>query len=534
MNNENDLPNENQIVKAYEYAIEEIDLNGKYQKLVFFILAVTAFLCCNILVSFPIQKEIPDYKCFNRFDFEDLDEFKIYKNTSKYKIIHSEECIERFCSVKIENFKGPALWVIVVDYHSIKNMITSLDVFCHMDSFSGEFTRMLFIGRTVGTIIFAYLADTFGRRIAFSSGLALCLITDLCYYFFTYEWVYFILAFFSVMCFQLYSLITVISVETLSTDLYSTLNGLTGSCFAFSGLTGLFIMYFFKSWFVLLSIHIVVGSVIIYLNFFYLTETPKFALIQKNYQLLDQVLIKIANMNGTHDIVSKRLTDIQTTMNSIRKYSLTGDDIGNKGYLHMFNPIRLVYSIFAPYLKILRSDRDLGNFLKLVIPYITMVFNYYGTLMFIEKIPGDVKFNSLLIFMSELISPILAGQMLKKCSRKGILTVFYIVCIIGALIFINSTNEIILSIVLFVNCFSVCINFVATYLITAETFDSGIKTSALSVLLLIANLPLIFGEVLLSIFPSPFHWIGITSAATIFSISSLKETGGNKDSEIRN
>jgi MFS family permease len=408
-------------------------------------------------------------------------------------------------------------------------MITALDVFCHSDSFSGEFTRMLFLGRTVGTILFAYISDTYGRHVGFSFGLVLSLVCNIGYFVFPFEKVYYILAFLSIMVFSLYSLITVISVEVMSIDLYSTLNGLCGSCFAFCGLTGLMIMYFFNNWFILVAFHIIVDAAIVYLNYTYLTETPKFYLTKKEYTKLNQVLEHIANMNGTHDKVKTRLDIIQTM---IRTKSITDDSVKSNCFFGYLNPIKIIHSIFAPYMMILRSEKDLGNFIKLVFPYITMVFNYYGALMFIEKIPGDVKFNSLLIFLAELISPNLAGQLLTKYSRKRILIFFYIVIIANALIFINSNNEILLSILIFVNCFCICINFVATYVITAETFDSNVKTSALSVLLLIANIPMVFSELLMSIFPSPFHWFAIMSFISIFIISTMSEKSNIKNVKV--
>jgi MFS family permease len=515
------LIKENNIVKEYEQAIEDTNLNGKFQKTSFIILGITAFLSSLILTAFPIQKEIPKYECFNRQDFEDFEEYSIYKNTGRYKIIHSEECVKRYCSNVGENFQHPALWVLVADYHSITNIITSLDVMCNYEKFNGEFTRMLFLGRMVGTIFYAYVSDTYGRRVMFTLGIIIMLVTNFSFFFLTYEYAYYSIAFFSVTCFSLYNLITIISVEIMSNDLYSFLNGLCGSCFAFSGLLSLFIMFLFKNWFMLLGFHIVVGSVILYLNYTKLTETPKFCLAKKDYKKLDEILLRIAKDNNTFDVVSARIDKIRTMIKLEQKDNFY--DNNKFGIFNMLNPIKLITSIFAPYVKILTSKQDLGNFFKLVIPFVTIVFVYYGTLMFIEKIPGDVKLNSLLIFLAEFLSPNLGGYLLKKHSRKLVLYIFHVICIICSLLFVSVQNEILLSLLIFTNCFSVCIAFVATYVITAEIFDSSVKTSAMSVLMLIANLPLVFGEFLMSIFPSPFYWFAILCTITIFSLSGIKE-----------
>jgi MFS family permease len=508
--------------KEYEKAIEAIDLNGKFQQTAFYILSVTAFICSLILTAFPLQKEAPTYNCLNRFDFEDLLEYNVFKGTSRYKIIHAEECIDRFCKSRVENYQDAVLWVLVADYSSLTNMVTSLDVMCHIDSFSGDFTKMLFTGRIVGTLLFAYISDTFGRRAAFSLGLVMLLICNCFFFVFRYTFTYYITAFFANMTFQLYSLITIVSVEIMSNNLYSVLNGVIGSLFAFCGLFNLIIMYFFKNWFVLLGIHIIVDTIIVYLNFTKLTETPKFCLMKKDYKQLDEILVRISKENGTFDYVNAKLQEIEEMKRLIKKDSILADNVKNSIFFYI-NPLRLLRTVFNPYIKILTARNDLGNFLKFVIPYMTIFFVYYGQLMFVEKLPGDVQLNSLLIFTSELFSPNLAGYLLTKTSRKLILSVFHIICIICSLLFTQISNPIILSVLLFTNCFCICVNLVVTYVFTAEVFDSSIKTSAMSVLLLVANLTLVFGDVLMEVFPSPFYMFALMCGCTIFSISSIKE-----------
>jgi MFS family permease len=511
------------IEKEYEKAIEEVDMEGKFQKRAFYILATTAFLCSLILTGFPLQKEAPEYQCLNRFDFEDLEDYSVYKNNPRYKIIHSEECIDKFCN-KMDNYQDAILWVIVADYNSVTNMVTALDVMCQIDNFSAYFTKMLFIGRIIATLLFAYISDNFGRRIAFSIGLVLMLVTNTAFFMLRNATMYYIIAFFANMCFQLYSLITVMSVEIMGSKLYSVLNGVTASLFAFCGVFNLLIMYFFKSWFVLLGIHIVIDALIIYLNFTCLTETPKFCLMKKDYTQLEDILIRIAKDNDTYvNKVSHKLEEISQIKKMIKKDSISSDNIKNKTIFAYMNPIRLLNSIFGPYIKILTAKNDLGNFLKFIIPYITVFFVYYGQLMFLEKIPGDPQFNSLLIFTSELFSPNLAGFLLTKTSRKLIITVFSLICIICCLIFPQTDNALFQSFLIFTNCFSICVILVVNYVFSAEAFDSSIKTSAISVLLLIANVAMIFGDILMNVFPSPFYMFALMCAATIFSVSSIKE-----------
>jgi MFS family permease len=518
--------------KKYEKAIEAVDLDGNFQQTAFYILATTAFICSLILTAFPLQKEVPSYECINKFDFADLEEYNMYKNSSRYKIVHMEECIDKFCKNKVEDYQDPLLWVLIADLNSLTNMITNLDVLCHIDNFSSDFTRMLFSGRIVGTLLFAYISDNLGRHIAFSLGLTMLFICNLSFFFLRYTVTYYITAFFVNMTFQLYSLITIVSVEIMSNNLYSVLNGVIGSLFAFCGLFNLIIMYFFKDWFVLLGIHLVVDFIIVYLNFTRLTETPKFCLMKKDYNQLERILIRISKENGTYDIVKLKLQEIQELKKSVKKDSITSDNVKNVGLFSYINPIRFISTLFGPYVKILTARNDLGNFIKFIIPYITIFFVYYGQLMFVEKLPGDVQLNSLLIFTSELFSPNLAGYLLTKTSRKLILSIFHIICIICSLLFTQISNPIILSILLFTNCFSICVNLVVTYVFTAEVFDSSIKTSAMSVLLLIANLSLVFGDLLMNVFPSPFYMFALMCASTIFSISSIKENYENKSNTI--
>jgi len=72
-----------------------IDLEGKYQKILFVNLALIAFICSMLMTTFPLQKEIPKFECLKADGFN-ANKFKKFP----FKIITDEECIVNYCFLR--------------------------------------------------------------------------------------------------------------------------------------------------------------------------------------------------------------------------------------------------------------------------------------------------------------------------------------------------------------------------------------------------------------------------------------------------
>jgi hypothetical protein len=348
----------------------------------------------------------------------------------------------------------------------------------------------------------------------------------------------------------------IISVEVMNSELYSVFNGVVAMLFAFCGIFTIFIMSYFKDWLVLVFTHLVIDILMIYFSYYYFYETPYFCLNKKKYDELNDVIINISKVNGTYEnFVKDKIDNIEkfkksltlanrkvitnTSPNSpdIQKSKIKLSFKSNLTELSNFSlgeyytqeqnnqkSFSIIYALFKPYMIIFYKRRQLGNLLKLILPFITINFVYYGQLMFLERLPGDPKTNSFLIFFSEILAPNLAGWLMQFMGRKKILYFFHMCCIVFCLALAHIQNEFTASILLFLNSFSICLCFVVSYVFAAEVFPTSIKTSANGLLILIGNFSLVIGDLLMSIFPTPFYLFALICLGSIFSINIMKET----------
>jgi hypothetical protein len=310
-------------------------------------------------------------------------------------------------------------------------------------------------------------------------------------------------------------------------------------------------MTFFKDWVLLVLIHFTIDVVMIYFCYYYFVETPQFCLDKKKYEELNEVITKIAIVNGTYETqVKARLDNIEKLQKSLSIYNrkiitntspnspiknprkFTQDSMLSEmtnlslgyGEGNSVNKRSLIYELFLPYMKIFYKRKQLLNLIKLSLPFITVNFVYYGQLMFIDRLPGDAKFNSFLIFTSELFAPNLAGYLLQFTGRIKILCFFHVSSIIFSLLLSMASNPWTISVLLFFNSFSIALNFVVSYVYAAEVFPTSIKSSANGVLILIGNFSLVVGDVLMDLLPSPFYLFALFSLGSIGSLITMKET----------
>ena len=102
------------IKDKFKELIEIAGTNGKFQKVLFCLLTVVAFVSCLSLLAVSLNKERPHFNCYDKQDFEDGKDYEKYKtNPKRYKIIHNEDCVKDSCS-KWEGFKSEIFSLIYI------------------------------------------------------------------------------------------------------------------------------------------------------------------------------------------------------------------------------------------------------------------------------------------------------------------------------------------------------------------------------------------------------------------------------------
>ena len=380
-----------ELSKLYKEAIHETNLYGKYQIYITYLICLVAFSSSLICITFPTQKEIPPYTCKTRDEI-----------STDMKIFDDPACINKFCNEENK--------ILEVDYKSFKNFITILDQFCSIDTYSNKFARMMFIGRILTTIIFSYVADTYGRRITYLIVLVIIIVSNLGFFILVNPEIYLFLGLLSNMGMNNYNLSIIISVEIMNEELYSFLNGVFGTIFALCGIFSLLIMILFGNWFIIIFIHLVINFVCLYYCYYYLIETPMYSLAIKDFRQLDDTIMILSNINGTYNNVKPIIEKINKKKESIIIVKET------KGFS--------ILNMIEPYIKIFYMKSELDKFIFLIFPFIFLFFIYYGQILFVDKFPGNIKINSFIIFFSDALGPYIASHLLKFKNRKKILFTF--------------------------------------------------------------------------------------------------------------
>ena len=556
-------PEEEKLKEEYKKLLIDIGMEGKYQRLLFRVFCMAAFLCCLLLTSFPLQKDIPEHYCVNKQDFVDNSEgkFNIYKADSKrFSIITETQCVEQICFKKEEIGEGveshnkmvenqitdeklnPRNTVLIVDNKSVTNFVTELNVICKMESFFGTMTQMLFLGRIIGNFVFAYVSDKYGRLICFKLQVYTIVVCHLIFFFVKVDWVYILVALVASGCLNTYNLVSAMSTEMMSQKMYSLLNGLLGASFTLTGLIDIVVLYFLKNWNILLLLHFLVSGVVVYAMTYYLTETPIFLLDQGNYRELSETIKKMATVNETYESQNvKNRLDALKEFRNINKIKSKTEGFFNslsaefasayssrRGSAVSKKPENFIESISGPYMIAFKSKETSTQFLKILFVYLTMNFVFYGQVLNVEKMNGNIYFNSFIIYTAEIISEISAGYFLQNYGRRqmiiacfGLSTFF---CFLLNIIEISGGSPVFFTMFIFLNSFFISITFVVIYVYSAELFDSNVKSTMVSLLVNLSNVFLLTSPYLIAQFTSPFGLFCILSLGACLNGFILKET----------
>jgi MFS family permease len=500
---------------------KDINLEGRYQKIMFALMCIASFVSCLILTVFALQKDPPEYECFNRIDFFDQDHhanilYGKYKNNQSFKIIENGHCIDKYCS-KRPDYGNHILWVLVADYSSITNFVTELDIFCDIETFFARMTQVVFIGRIFGMILFSYISDKYGRYVSFWIQLILIIISNFGFLFLKTKFFYLFLSFVVCSCLNIYSLSSVMSTEIMSESMYSLLNGLIAAFFTICGLSDIFVLYFLKNWNILIYVHIIVCGIGVYLCKTYLTETPLYLLDKELYHQYEEVIIKISKINQTYET-----SNIKSKLDEIKlKYPEVTNVVEKKEESR-----GLFLTIFGPYVLVFISYRNMNQLALMLVIYLAMNLVFYGQLLNIEKLEGNIYFNTSVVYIAEIIAEVSAGYLLQRLPRKGLITfcfglsTFFCFAVSG----LSEEYGALRTCAIFINSFAISVSFISVYVYSAELFSTNVKSTMLSLLSNLSNLFMLITPYLIELFASPFLLFAIFSGIATLNASILKET----------
>jgi MFS family permease len=532
------MPSDEKLIKhdikeKYHELLELAGKSGKFQITLFVILTIVAFVSCLTLLAISLQKAKPEHSCFNRQEFEDGTDYDIYKNNKRYKVIHNEECVKEYCS-KWEHFENEILTILVLDSHSLVNLNTELNMECKTEEYFDRYTQQVFMGRLVGSLFSSYISDRFGRWYSFNLLMYMLLASQLLYLFYKSAFVVLFNGLFATLCAPLWNLACMFATETMDRKLYSLAGGIYGAAYAGTGIFNIAIIYFFRNWNIILWIHLFLTIGCLYLGRIYITETPIYLLERKRYEELNQVLIKISVINNTDDMGKHKqlLTGIEEIQKEINLNKMGDDKLastaGGFSIMHMFK------SVFGPYIELFGNYNNVLTIIKTGLIYNSIIYTYYGQILYVEQLPGNTEFNLFMAFVGELISNIIAGVLMTMISdiKKLLIVVFAIISVIcyGMLFF---TDSVAILALVFVSAMFITIAFVVFMIYFTEIVDVKVKSTSLALMSNTSSIMIIMAPYLMKFFfNSAYFMFSCLSLASLFNLFILPKSSGKKNIEI--
>ena len=521
----------------YTKLIEVCGKSGAYQKILMIIFLVSSFVGYYILTLIPLMKELPPYKCIDYNDFNDNSEYDQYKNNKQFQIVKNEECIIKHC-MKEEPMLSPL--IIIADLYYNFNLVADFRMFCFVDEFIGKITQSLTIGRLVGMLTFSYVSDKYGRRITFFIQFYIILVSLFLIGIVKSTFMFYILISVFGVASQIFVVTIVICSEVFDQTNFSMFNGLVNSFFPLSGLINVMVMYFTKNWTISLFLFLAIMSIIGFFSHKYVLESPSILKMTRNYEELYENLKFIAKINNNEEAFMEVKQNIDNENKIISPLNLNIDFnhktkmISQTRRRSIKNLIKVskgndfqndsaLKKIIGPYYIIFSSSQSAFKMLICSFLFFSMFFVYFGLLLNLDKLEGDLYLHNVIVYSSEMIAELMAGYILSKFKRILIMFISNVACLICCLILFYGTG-IVAELSLFGLSFFISMNFVVIICYTAEIFEPSIRSTATSIGFICGSLSLIFMPYILLLANNPVTIFIIMLLVNFLFFTRLKET----------
>jgi len=255
-------------------------------------------------------------------------------------------------------------------------------------------------------------------------------------------------------------------------------------------------------------------------------ETQYYLLDQKKYSELYDTLVKISKLNGTFDR-EEVLVNFKTVENMIKieKINDTKDILISNDVKP--NLSQIFSSILGPYIKTFNSYANILIIMKLFFMFITMYFIYFGQLLNVEKLNGNLYFNNLIIYFGELIADISASWFLSKLKRKQLIFMCFSLCTICSVFVhvleISDLFYLLKTTFVFANSLFISILFMAVFIYSSEVLDPNVKNTIISILTNVSTIFLLFSPQIIELFSTPFILFSVISFISALNSLIIKE-----------
>ena len=385
---------------------------------------------------------------------------------------------------------------------SSESLTVSFNLYCERGYLKSLCQTLFFIASNINTLIFSFLADLKGRKIAililYILGAIPLLVAS-----FAGSWI----------LFMILLIISGAGVNPYSGLCFVLLSESSGERFRQSASVALLmtwgigqllfipIAYYFRDWNVLLLYWIAIPLTIQIVSYIWIYESPKFLVSKKRFSEAKEVFKKIAATNKKslpdfkfkeeaenelpHEPKPKQNTEVNNKNNTVGINPIvsvaTSENISNsflntnQNELPKKSKTQNSEKIYT-YLDLWRypSQRKITFILSLA--YFALYICYYGGIFAMETLGGNIYISAILLNSSELIAYILSEIIVRKTSRKHSFATCLFIMAFSCFLFLASENYIFSVILAMVAKFSVSISFSIIYIYTAELYPTPVRS----------------------------------------------------------
>jgi len=510
-NNEKFLSNR----KNFSDLILAAGKEGKYQLVILILLFSSNYICAMSCSMMALHKILPDYSCINKKE-------ENFNYVIKNEIIEDNKCIKKLCPEANDTYTR-----VQINYNSYKNHKTELKLICD-DDFFFYFAQLLFVGRVLGMIIYSFISDKYGRKMSYYLQIYIQLICIIISLIFKNKYIAFLVNFLSNTIIYLFNHSNVISSEIMSERYYSIAGAFYANAFSFNGIISVIIMYFFRDWNIILYYHLVIVLTILIFSYLHLTETPLFLLDQNNIKEFRITIKKIFRYNHSDLLLDEdKKIKFKNLLKNAKKFEKTTKIINSKNFedfqcIHSDvstykKSIDYIRGIFGPYATLFNSKNNVILVIKFALTNTTYMFIYYGQLLYVESVPGNIYSTLIVIYLTEIIIQMFATSIINKFKKTDMIiycSLFSAINCAMILIF-NKNLEVVYVNIFFLTSFN-SIGVIVLNVYMAECFHVSIKSIGISTASVVSNGMFLIFPYLLMIFGNPYLVYGSFSLLLYF------------------
>jgi len=317
---------------------------------------------------------------------------------------------------------------------------------------------------------------------------------------------------------------SIIVNESIDKEYSGLVFGIANAMFPLSGIISTSFMLIFNDWIQFYVTISVLGIALNVLCVLHLRESPRW--LYANHLTNDFVdtVLHIASVNGTYKETKAALLE-PYSKDFLRKHSFKSISDANENRRHIYD-----------YLDLVRFDSIRMLTLKNIYLWVISGFSFYGLLLNLENLTGNIYLDSYVTYSAEFFSEVFSGYISHKIGRKTTISISFLLATIGCFIFSFVKFMYIDVIFLFIASLGIAAAFNILYIYSNELFPTNIRSLAITMFCLFNRLSASCVPLLLIVLKDVIFIIGVLSFGALFVISTMEESlntdPGNEVEEI--